>query len=482
MSMKIRFGTACIAVLALIAVSAFGAASAQATPTCSSSYNPTEVTGASNAAGSLTAITAKWKIPPAVEKELAEQTVNVWVNGSLRSTGRKETDKTIADRSFVFNNSGEKGEASEGAEPGFIEPGTAYNLAVTAIYGKSATNPAGCVAEAAASKATTTRRIFGVNGGLCCSKEINSALGKNAETLVSDGIASDRIETYNSAELEGEETYGNSLANTAKYHFVNNDVIVGNTDDAERLSTITTSTWAKEAREQVEHAAANGNVLMEVGNEMWLKGQCSECTEPAKYGEMFVALSKEVQKAKESKAIPQDVKLLFDLTGDYYLGGSKWSNANEKHGWLGDALAAQPELKSRIEGFTFHPYDVEGLTLAEEEKLVTYEYDYGLRGMKRDYEEAVELGIKHTNVYATEFGICANKECNTGNAAKTEAEENKQAETVYSEMLGANFPELKGLWWYDAYPVEDKYGFFKGWNGGEATKLLATVKSLSAKG
>jgi hypothetical protein len=481
--MRIRFGTAGVVVLAVLAVMASGAATAQAIPTCSSSYNPTEVTGASNAASALTAITAKWKIPTAVEKELAEQTVNVWVNGSARSVGRKATDKTLTDRSFVFNNSGEKGEASEGTEATFIEPGTAYNIAVDAIYGKSATYPEGCSAEVQAGKATTTRRIFGVNSGLCCSKEINSALGKNAETLVSDGIASDRIETYDTAEVEGEDTYGNSLANTAKYHFVNNDVIVGNTNDSERLSTITTSTWAKETREQVERAAANGNVLMEVGNEMWLKGQCGECVEPVKYGEMFVALSKEVQKAKESKAIPQDVKLLFDLTGDYYNGVTgKWSNANEKHGWLGDALAAESELKSRIEGFTFHPYDVEGLTLAEEEKLVTYEYDYGLRGMKVDYEEAVELGIKHTNVYATEFGICANKECNTEKAAKTEAEDNKQAETVYNEMLGSSFPELKGLWWFDAYPVEDKYGFFKGWNGGEATKLLATVKSLSAKG
>jgi hypothetical protein len=481
--MKARFGTACIAVLATFIILASGAVTAQALPTCGSTYNPTEVTGASNAAGALTAITAKWKIPAAVEKELVEQKINVWVNGSARTVGRKATDKTLSDRSYVFNNSGEKDEVSEGTEQTFIEPGTTYNIAVTAIYGKSATNPEGCSAEAQASKTTTTRRIFGVNSGLCCSNEINSELGKNAETLVSDGIASDRIETYSTIAAEDENTFGNTLANTAKYHFVNNDVIVGNTNDAERLSKITTATWAKETREQVERAAANGNVLMEVGNEMWLKGNCGECAEPVKYAEMFIALSKEVQKSKEGKAIPQDVKLLFDLTGDYFNGTTKkWSNANEKHGWLGDAVGAQSELKTRIEGFTFHPYDVEGMTLAEEEKLVTYEYDYGLRGMKQDYEEAVELGVKHTNVFATEFGICANKECNSELKLKTETEQNKEAETVYNEMLGAKFTELKGLWWYDAYPVEDKYGFFKGWGGGEATKLLTLVKELSAKG
>jgi hypothetical protein len=480
--MRVRRGAVCATALLSIAVMVAGAATAQALPTCATSYKPTEVTGTSNAASAITSVTAKWKIPTGVEKELAEQTINAWVAGESRSIGRKVTDKTTSDRSFVFNNRGEKGETAGGSEPVFIEPGTSYDVAVTAIYGKSATYPEGCSVEVQGSKSVTTRRIFGTNGGLCCTNEINSPLGKNAETLVTDGIASDRVETYETVTAEDEDTYGNTLANASAYHFVNNDVIVGNTSDSARLSTITTSTWAKEAREQVERAAADGNVLMEVGNEMWLKGECGECTEPAKYAEMFVALSKEVEKAKESKAIPQDVKLLFDLTGDYYEGGGKWSNANEKHGWLGDAISAKSELKTRIEGLTFHPYDVEGATLAEEEGYGTYEYDYGLRGLKQDYEEAVELGVKHTNVFATEFGVCHHKECNSGKAEKTEAEEQKEAETNYKELLGSKFPEVKGLWWFAAYPVEDKYGFFKGWGGGEATELLAYVKGKSATG
>jgi hypothetical protein len=38
---------------------------------------------------------------------------------------------------------------------------------------------------------------------------------------------------------------------------------------------------------------------------------------------------------------------------------------------------------------------------------------------------------------------------------------------------------VKGLWWFGAYPVEEKYSFFKGWGGGEATELLKLVTTLS---
>jgi hypothetical protein len=480
-TMSSRLGAVCAIALAALAIMTAFAATAQALPTCESAYAPTSVTGSSNAASALTAVTVKWKIPSAVEKELSEQVVNVWVKGGSRSNGRKVTDKA-ADRSFTFNNSGEKGETSEGTESGFIEPNTSYESAVTAIYGKSTKYPEGCSVEGKGS-AVTTRHIFGTNGGLCCSKEINAALSKNAETLIADDITADRLETYATTELEDAETYGNGVVLASEHHFVNNDVIVGNTPDEDKLSTITTSTWAKEAREGVEKASKYGDVLMEVGNEMWLKGDCEACAEPSKYAEMFVALSKEVQKAKEESKVAKDVKLLFDLTGDYYLGGGKWSNATEGRGWLGDALKAQSELKTRIEGFTFHPYDVNGATLAEEEGYVTYEYDYGLRGLKRDYEEAVELGIKHTNVYATEFGVCVYKECNSSVGEKSEAEKNKQAETDWDELLSASkFPEVKGLWWFQAYPVEEKYSFWKGWGGGEETGLVKLVKELAVKG
>jgi hypothetical protein len=488
--MNRRLGSCFVVALALGAIMLAGASTAAALPTCESTYKPTELAGTSNGATDITALIAKWKVPAAVETQLAEQTVKVWVAGEAHSDGRKVADKTTTDRSFTFKNLGEKGETSEATEPVFIEPGTSYDLSILATYGKSTKYPEGCSVEVEGSKAATTRRIFGTNGGLCCSKEIQTKFIENAETLQAADITSDRIEMYLNAETEANETYGNDLPSSHEHHYINNDVIVGNTNDSEKLSTVNTTTWAKETREEIERAGKDGYTLMEVGNEMWLKGDgsgCEACAEPKKYAEMFIALSKEVQKYKESKAIPQDVKLLFDLTGDYYKGEGKWSNSNEKHGWLGDALSAESELKTRIEGLTFHPYDVEGATLAEEETYGTYEYDYGLRGLKVDYNEAVELGLKHTNVYATEFGVCRNKEfeertCDTSGTLKTEAEDNKQAETNYKELLGSKFPEVKGLWWYAAYPVEDKYSFFNGWEPHEPSQLVTLVKELAVKG
>jgi hypothetical protein len=485
--MKLGLCAVCATALATLLLTT-AAATAQALPTCASGYAPTSLSGTSNAAAAPTAVTVKWKIGSTVKKELIEQDVNVWPASESRQDGRQMADGETSADSFTFNNSGGNGEVASGGEPGFVEPNTAYDIAVTAIYGKSSKYPDGCSIEAEGGSTVTTRHIFGINGGFCCSKKVEVKFVKNAETLVKDGIASDRVATNDDPETEAEETFGNTPALAYEQHFVNNDVIAGNVLDSDRLSAVTTSSWVTETMQQIETGAKYGDVLMEVGDEMWLKGQCGECAEPAKYAEMFVALSKEADKAKEAKRIPDDVKLLFNLTGDYYLGNDHWSNVTEKRGWLGDAIKAQPELTTRIEGFTFHPYDPEGETLAEEEEQYPYEYDYGLRGLKVDYEEAVELGVKHTNVFATEFGLCVTKEfdeepCTEAGAKKTEAEETKEAKTDYDELLDNDeFPELKGLWWFPSYPGEDKYSFFKGWNGGEATGLLKLAKELSKKG
>ncbi|HEV3048301.1 MAG TPA: hypothetical protein VGY13_13185 [Solirubrobacteraceae bacterium] len=459
-------------------------AASQPTATCAASWAPAEITGASNTAREPTGVSIRWKIRQPVQKYLVEQRALVWPASETRSQARSVTDRHTSRRSFTFDNAGEDDESSvAGGEQAFIEPNTAYRLAVVAVYGKSGEYPRGCTVEGKGKASVTTRPIVGTNGAYCCSARREAKFVRNSEALVSGGIASDRIEATDDAETESESTHGNSLELASEFGFLNNDVIVGNTNDWQRLSTVSTASWVKQALGQVERAAAYGNTLMEVGNEMWLKGECGECAEPVKYAEMFVALSKEAQRAKQAGALPADVKLLFDLTGDY--DGS--SRIGERRGWLGDALKAQPELKSRIEGFTFHPYDLEGRTLAEEETVPSYQYDYGLRGLKADYQEAIELGVEHTNVFATEFGICRNKPyegrtCETRGAPKSEAEDEQQAETVYDELLdGSLFPEVKGLWWFPSYPAEDKYAFFAGWGGGEETQLLRFLSRVSSQ-
>jgi hypothetical protein len=466
-----------------LAPSSLEPATGRPPPTCAASYAPTEVTGASNADAEPTGVSVRWKIRPTVQKDLVEQEALVWPASESRSQARAVTDRHTSRRSFTFDNAGEDDESSLAGEQVFIEPNTSYRLAVVAVYGKNHEYPRGCTVEAKARTSVTTRPIVGTNGAYCCSARHEAKFDHNAEALLANGIASDRIEATGDAETESESTHGNSLEIASELGFLNNDVIVGNTNDWQRLSTVATAGWVKQALEQVKRAAAYGNTLMEVGNEMWLKGECGECAEPVKYAEMFVALSREAQRAKQAGTLPADVKLLFDLTGDY--DGS--SSVSERRGWLGDALRAQPELKSRIEGFTFHPYDLEGKTLAEEETVPDYQYDYGLRGLKADYQEAVELGVEHTNVFATEFGVCRNKPyegraCETRGAPKSEAEDERQAETVYDEILnGSLFPEVKGLWWYPTYPAEDKYALFAGWGGGEETQLLRFLAGVSAR-
>src|ERR1019366_6900438 len=91
--------------------------------------------------------------------------------------------------------------------------------------------------------------------------------------------------------------------------FTNNIVIVGNTPDGSRLATVETASWTAKALAEVKEAAANGDTLMEVGNEMFLKGGQAE---PVKYAEMYVSLDNAVKAAGVT-----GVKLLFNDYGDY---------------------------------------------------------------------------------------------------------------------------------------------------------------------
>jgi len=43
-------------------------------------------------------------------------------------------------------------------------------------------------------------------------------------------------------------------------------------------------------------------------------------------------------------------------------------------------------------------------------------------------------------------------------------------------------PRGEGLWWFQAYPVEEKYSFWKNWEGGHETGLVKLVKELAVKG
>ncbi len=238
--------------------------------------------------------------------------------------------------------------------------------------------------------------------------------------------------------------------------WANDTVIVGNTPDETPLSSINVATWTGETLAQIKEETPYGVTLFEVGNEMFLKGpRCGGCyqqKEPAKYAEMYVSLSKAVEKEGIS-----GIKLLFNSYGDYQLSeGGGWSQVCCGGGWLATAEKAQPELLKRVQGFTMHPYGAAG-----ENK----ENDWGPGALKVEHEQAVSLGFEHTNYYATEFGI--KLEEGGGDGSTSKANQAEKIGAVYSELAG--FGYVKGIWYYQSHDDgSGKWGLIEHQTSGES--------------
>lgn len=226
-------------------------------------------------------------------------------------------------------------------------------------------------------------------------------------------------------------------------------VIVGNVADTEPLRAVNIAKWTAATLAQVREASWNGASLLEVGNEMYLKGACGEgCyqqKEPARYAEMYVSLSKAVEAAKIG-----GVKLLFDSFGDYRTAkGGRWSQVCCGGGWLASALQAQPELRQRVAGFTMHPYGVAGENLED---------DWGPGALRAQHEQAVSLGFVHTEFYATEFGVTVGEAGPSGTTPLVYQAERIAA--VFNELIGFGF--VKGIWYFQAHDVsEGRYGLIE---------------------
>jgi hypothetical protein len=317
---------------------------------------------------------------------------------------------------------------------------------------------------------------------------VNDALGRGdelAEAIFAAGFTSDRIEPL---VLGRDVSHENTPGIASELGFIDNSVTVGDVNHGgPRNSEPSLSEWATEpklkewtarALGEVEEAAKYGNTLMEVGNEMFLVAAVKESTypQPKAYAQMFVSLSRAVDEAKRRTAgykLPAAVKLLFNLFGEYEESEDNWSkirlSAHEYHGWLGDALEAPGrvgnELRTRVEGFTFHPYETR-VRQSDGEWAPAKEpgHDWGTSGLSYDYAEARDLGFGDLPVYATELGF-------TTSGAVQAAE----AKAEYEELL--SFPEVKGIWYFAAGPeTEEKTGLFERsdgeWKLNEAAEAL----------
>jgi hypothetical protein len=243
-----------------------------------------------------------------------------------------------------------------------------------------------------------------------------------AAKAIAAGFKSERFEADNEWMPEEDKvSYENG--------FRNDQVIVGNTPDATKLSAIDTSSWVAKALEETKEAVAYNYTLIEVGNEMYLKGGQSE---PVKYAEMYMALASAIHTAGI-----KGVTLIFDSFGDYRKTSGEMSEASRGGGWLGDALKAQPALKQQVSAFSAHPYGIPG---------VKYEgHDWAIEGLEQEHAYAVALGFEHTDYYATEYG----EEEQPPQAAADAQVQAERIKWAYTELLSQ--PYVKGIWYYQLH-------------------------------
>jgi hypothetical protein len=213
-------------------------------------------------------------------------------------------------------------------------------------------------------------------------------------------------------------------------------VTVGNVADEESLYEVNVPAWTKTALAQVEQSAAYGVRLMEVGNEMYWKGpRCAGCgwhVEPRKYAAMFMSLARAVDGAH----VP-NVTLLFDSYGDFeeYEGAPRsqiWSGG----GWIGEAVEAEPELRTAVGGFAAHPYGEPG---------ENRENDGGPVATEVQHEQAVALGFRHTGFYATEVGVSVEGQADPSSLA----EQAEKLGAISAELISFGF--VKGIWYYQTH-------------------------------
>jgi hypothetical protein len=240
------------------------------------------------------------------------------------------------------------------------------------------------------------------------------------------GFSSERVEAGENTRVEGSYETG----------WRDDVVIVGNVADEERLSEVNVAAWTREALAEVKEAAGYGMTLMEVGNEMYLKGRrCAGCgwrIEPARYAEMFMSLAHAV-----AAAHVEGVKLLFDGFGNFVEAeGATPSAVWDGGGWIAAALEAEPELRTAVGGFSVHPYGYAG---------ENREDDSGTLAAQAQHEQEVSLGFRNTDLYVTEVGVQVE---GTPSASSLSAQA-EELNAILTELV--SFGYVKGIWIYQTH-------------------------------
>lgn len=266
--------------------------------------------------------------------------------------------------------------------------------------------------------------------GLSGASAMGEAVGNKLKAL---GFSSERLEAGGA---------GSTMEQSCRAGWRGDVVTVGNTKNSQQLSTINTASWVSSTLAQVKEAVSFGYTLLEVGNEMevkgthqgpkgeWIAGQA----EPAKYAEMFMALSDAVQGAGLK------VQLLFSGGGDYERPNGTWSQIDHSGGWLADALKAQPGLLSAVGGFAEHPY---GRAYEDNGE------HHGPGGLVDLHANEVSLGFENTNAYITEYGVQYTPGQEGPFSASTLALQAQRIKEAFQEFLA--LPYVRGIWYYEVH-------------------------------
>jgi alpha-tubulin suppressor-like RCC1 family protein len=256
---------------------------------------------------------------------------------------------------------------------------------------------------------------------------------EDSRRFLQGGITSERLAAGGPS-----TTIAESLANGWR----NDTVLVGNTPDGQPLSTVNIPEWTARALAEVKEEAAHGVTLLEVGNEMVLKGtkvnangETIHQSEPAKYAEMFMSLATAVDAAGI-----KGVKLLFSSDGDYQRPDKTWSQMCCGGGWVADALKAEPELLTRVDGFISHPYGRAHTDTSEHG---------GPGGMEDQHANVVALGFEHTDYYLTEYGVQWTPGQEGPINAPTQALQAAWIKEAYEEFVA--LPYVRGIWYYQSH-------------------------------
>lgn len=254
-----------------------------------------------------------------------------------------------------------------------------------------------------------------------------------AKTMLTAGIKAGRIE--GTGELSKAIGYG-AIASEMM-------VIVGNTSDSSRLSSVNKSAQTAEVLKEAEACAARGTQLLEFMNEPYLKG-ASHNKEGAKYAELYLS----ALAAIEAKGLK--VRLLASLDCEL-----SWVEAMPAEFW------------ASVQGFTIHPYG-------------SLSWSYGWAGYLKCLEYASKKGA-NVGWFVTEDGVELNGKTTQYPGFSVNSEAERQAlikskiETYIASTVAGG---CEGFYYYQSHnDSTGTFGFMD--NTNKPLPLMSTIASFA---